>query len=471
MNQQEAIEKIKYALNLASELPDLEFKTAKNNIPKDIWRSISAFANRRGGGLIVFGVESNNKDVIGCYQIESMQRKLGEIFNDKMSFTLRPSYYLISWEHNKTVLAVYVPECPKDCMPCYFRPVGLPNGAYIRDGNSSRRLTDNEFRTYVASSKEFQFDLSQAVDTKLEDLSKDKIIFLLEKREESVKRGAKPELNSELLKNLGIVSKFDGEYVPTVGGYLIFSKNNPQIGYPFERYVIRCVRYAGNDVSSTIIDKSDIGGTLDNQIDDVYKFILKNIKKTALIVGTRRIERFEYPEEAIRELIANAVIHRDYKIIETFTQITVFEDRIVITNPGCLPPGVTIDNIRDAQFSRNLIIAGRLKDLDYLEEFGRGINLVIKKMEEWELSPPLFRNLVNSFQVILLGKKYKNLNERQLKIINTILIVGKLTVKDCLKILEGTPRATINKDLKDLREFNIIKSQGASVNTFYTIGF
>jgi len=472
MDQEEVIEKIKQALNLASELPDLEFKTASNNIPKDIWRSISAFANRRGGGLVVFGIGSDNKEVFGCSKIEEMQRKLGEIFNDKMSFVLRPNYFLISWESNKTILAVYIPECPKDYMPCYFRPVGLPNGAYIRDGNSSRKLTDNEFRTYIASSKEFQFDLSEAVNTKLWDLSEEKITFLLKKKEELVKRGASPEFNNELLRNLGIISKFDGEYVPTIAGYLLFSQNNPQARYPFERYVIRCVRYSGNDVSSEIIDKSDIGGTLDEQIDNVYKFILKNIKKTAQITGTKRVERYEYPEEAIRELIANAIIHRDYKIIETFTQVTIFEDRITITNPGCLPHGVTIDNIRDAQFSRNSIIAGRLKDLEYLEEFGRGIDLVIGKMEEWNLSPPLFRNLVNSFQVILLGQKYKNLNERQQKIINTLLLVGKLTIRDCVKkILRGTPRATINKDLKDLREFKIIKSHGASINTFYTLGF
>ena len=472
MNKKEIIEKIKYSLSLASELPDLEFKTATNHIPNDIWRSISAFANRRGGGLIVFGIYSNNKDVVGCSQVENMQHKLGEIFNDKMSFVLRPNYHLINWENSKTLLVLEIPECPKDYMPCYFKSVGLPNGAYIRDGNSSRRITDNEFRTYIASSKEFQFDLSEAINTKLRDLSKNKITFLLEKREELVKRGAASELNNELLKNLGIIAQFDKEYLPTVGGYLIFSKINPQNKFPFERYTVRCVRYSGNDVSSEIIDKNDIGGTLDEQIDDVYKFILKNIKKTALIVGTKRIEKYEYPEEAIRELIANAVIHRDYKIIETFTQITIFEDRITITNPGCLPPGVTIDNIRDAQFSRNSIIAGRLKDLDYLEEFGRGIDLVIRKMEEWELSPPLFRNLVNSFQVMLLGPKYKNLNERQLKIINILLIVGKLTIKDCVKkILRGTPRATINKDLKDLRDFNVIKSHGASVNTFYTLGF
>jgi len=142
MTDQQIIEKIKYGLTLSTELPDLEFKTSRNNVPNDIWRTISAFANRRNGGLIVFGVSQERNAVEGCDNLDLMQRKLVEYFNDKMSFILRPEYHVINYE-GKTILAVYVPECPKDYMPCYFKPVGLPNGAYIREGNSNRRITDN----------------------------------------------------------------------------------------------------------------------------------------------------------------------------------------------------------------------------------------------------------------------------------------------------------------------------------------
>lgn len=470
MTEEQIIEKIKYGLALSSELPDLEFKTARNNIPNDIWKTISAFANRRGGGLVVFGVSQEKNEVVGCENLDLMQKKLTEYFNDKMSFVLRPEYHVINYE-GKTILAVNIPECPKDYMPCYFKPPGLPNGAYIREGNTSRRITDNEFRTYVATSKEFQFDLSEAINTNRTDLSDSKILHLLNKREMDVKRGAESRIDDNLLQNLGIIFKFDGEFKPTVGGYLIFAHDPPQERNPYERYLVRCVRYAGNSAASEIIDSADIRGTLDVQVEDSYKFILKNIKKTAAIVGTKRIERFEYPEAAIRELIANAIIHRDYKIIETYTQVKIFDDRIEISNPGSLPPGVTVENIRDAQFSRNSIIASRLKDLDYLEEYGRGIDIVLKRMEEWGLPYPLFRNLVNNFEVILLGDKYRQLNERQMKLIDTLLIKGKITIKDCQKILNGVPRATINKDLRDLKELEIIIPHGASVNIFYTLAF
>lgn len=470
MTNEDIIKKIEYGLEIASELPELEFKTSTKNIPNDIWRSISAFANRRGGGLIVFGVDQRVNAVTGCENLDFMQTKLTEYFNDKMSFVLRPEYHIISYK-DKNIIAVCVPECPKDYMPCYFRPVGLPNGAYIREGNTSRRITDNEFRTYVATSKEFQFDRSEARGINKEGISIQKVEKLLEQSEAYVKRGASHETNEIVLENLGILGNFDGEYRPTVGGYLIFSKNDPQDKAPFDRFTVRCVRYSDSDPASKIIDSDDIKGTLDILIDKSYKFVLKNISKKSSIVGTKREDKYEYPEEAIRELVANAIIHRDYKIIETYNQIRVFQDRLEIVNPGSLPPGVTVDNIKEAQFSRNSMIAARLKDMHYLEEYGRGIDIVIKKMKEWGLPSPLFRNSVNSFEAILLGEKYKDINDRQIKLIDVLLIKNRLTVADCQKILRGTPRATINNDLKKLRDLGILITNGASVNTFYTLAF
>jgi len=470
MTDNEIVKKVEYGLSIKSELSDLEFKTSKSNIPNDIWRSISAFANRRGGGIIAFGVDQTLNKIVGCTNLDFIQTKLTEYFNQKMSFVLRPSYHVISY-NSVTFLAVVIPECPKDYMPCYYKPVGLPNGAYIREGNTSRKITDNEFRTYIATSKEFQFDLSEARDTQLSDISISKVEKLLEESESLLKRGAVKTVDNDMLTNLGIISSFDNTVRPTVGGYLIFSNKEPQSRVPYDRYVIRCIRYEGSDPSSEIIDSADVKGTLDKLIDDSYMFVLKNISKKSTIEGTKRVEKYEYSEKAIRELIANAIIHRDYKILETYIQIRIFQDRLEIINPGSLPPGVTIDNIKEAQFSRNSMIASRLKDLRYMEEYGRGIDIVFTKMKEWGLPEPLFRNLVNSFEVILLGNKYRDINERQTKLIDILLIKNRLTAHDCRKILRGVPRATVNLDLKKLKDLSLLVSHGASINTYYTLAF
>jgi ATP-dependent DNA helicase RecG len=220
-------------------------------------------------------------------------------------------------------------------------------------------------------------------------------------------------------------------------------------------------------VATPIIDKLDIDGSLDEQIDTVQKFILRNIALKASIQGTKRIDQYEYPEEALRELVANAVIHRDYMITETYAQVNIFANRIEISNPGNLPPGVTIENIKDSQFSRNEVIASILKDMDYLEEYGRGIDIVFSKMREWNLLEPIFKNMSNTFRVVLLGEALKDLNERQVVIWNNLQDKRQITARECKEMFPEVSRATVNVDLNKLVERGLIVPKGSSFNTYY----
>ena len=473
MDQKTIKKFIQEGLKCSSETSIVEFKDGRGGLPKDTWRTVSSFAHKPSGGIIAFGFDENeNKKikVVGLENIASLQEKLSDLTNNEISFVLRPTYHILELE-NKNILAVFIPECPDQFKPCYRKILGLPNGACIRDGNTDRTMTKDEMIELVANSKKLKFDITKAEGVRLEDLSKEKILNLLIKSGERTKRNSSlKDINFELLKNLGIADEFKGEKVPTLAGFLIFAKNKPQKKSNFNRYIIRCVRYKGSSVSSDIIDKADIDGTLDEQIDNMEKFILRNIKKSAKIIGTKRIEKYEYSKKAIREIIANAVIHRDYKIIETYTQINVFEDRIDIFNPGCLPPGVTVENIKDAQVSRNVIVAARLKELDYLEEYGRGINIVFNKMEEWNLLPPIFKNTSNSFKVILMGEKLSSLNKVQIEIWTYLTENNKITAKECEKNLNFS-RKTINYNLKKMQDMGLIQSVGQSINTYYKANF
>jgi len=475
MNKDEARKLINEAFRYQSETSSVEFKDARGGLPKGMWKSVSAFSHRPGGGIVVFGVVEDKNEhklsVLGSEIIDNLQEKIGDLTNNEMSFVIRPEYYLLEKE-NKNLLAVYIPECPNQFKPCYYKSGGIPDGAYIRDGNTSRKITDEEMRNFIENSKKLKFDMTVAEGTSIEDLSNDKILELLVKSGKRTKRETFSEnISFELLKNLGIADIFNSLQLPTIAGFLIFSKNKPQEKQNFSRYVVRCVKYKGSNVATDIIDNIDIDGTLDCQIDDMQKFILRNIRMGAEIIGTKRVERYEYPEKAIREIIANAVIHRNYKITETYTQVNVFEDRIEVLNPGCLPPGVTIENIKDAQVSRNEIIAARLKELDYLEEYGRGIDIVFNKMREWRLLPPIFKNSTNSFKVILMGEKLSKLNNRQVKIWEYLVENKRITAKECENILPDTPRQTINYDLSKMRKMGLLHSVGESIGTYYEANF
>lgn len=109
--------------------------------------------------------------------------------------------------------------------------------------------------------------------------------------------------------------------------------------------------------------------------------------------------------------------------------------------------------------------------LDYLEEYGRGIDIVFSKMKEWGLLLPLFKNSTNSFKVILLGEKLSGLNMRQVQIWDYLIENKKITAKECEEILTDVPRKTINYDLKKLQEMGLIHQVGESRSTYYEANF
>ncbi len=414
---------------------------------------------------------NNQIDVVGADRIAEIQEKMSDLVSAEMSVVIRPEYFP-TVINGKTVLIVFIPECPDQFKPCYYKAVGMPNGAFVRVGNTNRKITDEEMRRFLDNAKLSKFDCTLAPDTTIDELSETRIYELLTRTGQRTNRDTRfEEIDFELLKNLGIADNFEHGKLPTIAGYLIFAKGKPQAKRSFNRYIVRCVKYKGSNAATDIIDKAEIDGTLNEQIDAIQKFILRNIRISAQIVGTKRIERYEYPEKAIREIVANAVIHRDYRITETYTQVNVFEDRLEIFNPGCLPPGVTVDNIRDAQVSRNEIIAARLKDLDYLEEYGRGIDIVFTETEKWGLLQPIFKNTTNSFKVILPGEKLSKLNDRQLRIWDYLVERKKITATACVELFPDISRATINNDLSKMQELGLIHASGASIGTYYEPNF
>ncbi|NCN82750.1 MAG: hypothetical protein GW947_02170 [Candidatus Pacebacteria bacterium] len=466
---------IKKARHHKTETDNVEFKDARGGFPSSCWKSISSFSHKPGGGIIVFGIyedrDSGKIEIVGGLDLAFLQEKIVSFLNEVMQNHGIYSLRIVELD-KKELLVLCVSETNEERKPCFNKRLGLPRGACIREGNVDRVITDEEMRAFIRNSDIFKFDKTQASQASIDLLDVGKIKELLIKSAEKAKRKFVDSApTNKVMKNLGVIDNFNGNYFPTVGGFLIFSNVQPQTLLPFSRYVVRCVRYAGFSVSTPILDKQDILGTLDEQIDLIHQFILRNISLRAEIIGSKRVEKYEYPPEAIRELVANAVIHRDYLITETYTQINIFSNRIEISNPGNLPPGITIENLRDSQFSRNEIIASLLKDLDYLEEYGRGINIVLSRMEEWSLLEPIFKNAANSFKVVLLGDTFSHLNERQIKIWHFLQENPTITAKECVKLSPSASRPTINKDLQGLVQVQLIKLRGAASGTYYEPGF
>jgi ATP-dependent DNA helicase RecG len=151
--------------------------------------------------------------------------------------------------------------------------------------------------------------------------------------------------------------------------------------------------------------------------------------------------------------------------------VNVFSNRVEISNPGNLPPGITIDTIRDSQFSRNQFIASILRNLEFLEEYGRGIDIVYAAMDAAGLLPPIFKNSTNSFKVILLGGSFKDLNQRQVEIWHKLQEVARLSARQMVDMFPATSRPTINNDIRKLVDTGLIVSKGSGYNTYYEAKF
>lgn len=465
---------IETALKRHTETDFIEFKEASINIPNDIWKTVSAFSHNPDGGIIVFGVHedkvSRKLTPVGSTSPALLQENFTSFIHEKMkncgSFTIT----IVDINSVSLVVATINP-ISNEQKPCYFKDLGLPNGACIREGNTNRVITDIEMKNFIRNSSVFKFDRTKAINIDSNEINRDKVKTLLEKSSNRTNRtNLDNNPTDENLINLGILGRFNGTINPTVAGILIFSKRDPQNFLDYSRYVIRCIRYQGNNVATEIIDSQDIHGTLDSQIENVHKFILRNIRKEAFIIGTKREEKYEYPEDALRELVANAIIHRDYMISETYTQIAIFANRIEISNPGNLPPGITIENLKEAQFSRNEVIAKILKDLDYMEEYGRGIDLVFAKMKEQLLPEPLFQNISNKFTVKLLGAVYRDLNTRQWKILEFIQNKKNSSANDIITSFGASAsRATIYNDLAKLTKKELITLSKVDSQQYYSL--
>ncbi len=460
------------AINSDAELPKIELKDGQGGVGAKLYKEISALSNTAGGGMIVFGIREDRQSipklqVVGIRNTQELQEKLYQYIDSKMT---SPGEYTIKQISFKgaSLVVVCVSELPLEKKPCYYTDTGINRGSYIRVGNVSRPTTPEEVRSFLMYSPEYKYDQRPVKSATPDILNRAKVVQFFNDSAARTGRSIDGTENIDKnMANLKLTVDDGGSVYPTYAGMLLFSQNQPQEIGDLSRYIVRCVRYSDQTVSSDIIDSLDVGGTLDAQVDQTIAFILRNIPRSARLVKAKRVERYEYPEDALREAIVNAIIHRDYSISQTYVQVAIFSDRIEISNPGTLPPGVTVENLKESQFSRNTTIAAVMRDLKYMEEFGRGIDLIYSRLREWGLPEPLFKNKSNMFKAILLGQAFNKLNERQIAIWNAIQERNSLTSKAVREMFPDISRASINNDIRKLVDANLITPSGSGINTFY----
>lgn len=168
------------------------------------------------------------------------------------------------------------------------------------------------------------------------------------------------------------------------------------------RAAVQLVRRAGvGPGPGPIRARAEVAGPLDTVAERCLAFIAEHTGRHEVVAGLTRESIPEYPEGVVREAVVNALAHRDYGLVGSTVDITIWDDRLEVTSPGPLPGHITVENIRAEHYSRNPRIMRVLKTLGLVEEYGEGVDRMFLEMESRLLEPPLFSATSDSVTVTL----------------------------------------------------------------------
>lgn len=443
----------------------LEFK---QELPADSskWiKTIVAYANGAGGRLVI-GVD-NQRNVIGISRdtdIFDLKDKIADTISQMCSPQIMFDIYQESVD-DKTLVVIEV--FPGNDTPYYIKSWGKENGTFIRLNATTRNADITTIDELELRGKRRYYD--ELPFTELEVTDKDIDILC----SEFAKR-TKHEITAETLVNMHILQKRENTLIATkayaifLGKYDMFSK-------------IQCARFKGIE-RVHFIDKKDFDGTLLSQVEGAYHFVLDHINLGIEINGLYRKEQYELPEAIIRELILNAVIHRNY-MMSSCVQVAVYDDRVEISSPGSLFGTLTLEDALSGRSSiRNKVIAGVCEKLGIVEGWGTGLKRIIGVCHEMKIPEPEFLEIGDLLRVNFYRPTYTKdvytaesavkvpckCPENAVKVYNAIAEYPKSSNKDLCIILGLSDRAVRNQ-IKILKDSGLIERIGSDKSGYWEI--
>jgi ATP-dependent DNA helicase RecG len=238
---------------------------------------------------------------------------------------------------------------------------------------------------------------------------------------------------------------------------------------------VRVARFKGTEPLH-FLDMKVIEGGLIAQRAAIVEFIQRHISMAAEVKGLEREERWEYPLEALREAVTNALCHRDYRDPGN-VQVRIFDDRLEVWNPGTLPPELSLEALRRTHRSvpRNRLIAHAFFLIKFIEQWGTGTLRMIEVCREAGLPEPEFAELSGAFVVTFrkskLTREYLTglgLNERQLAAVEYVRAHGRITNREYVA-LTHVARPTATRDLAALVAKVVFQQHGRGRGSYFTL--
>jgi ATP-dependent DNA helicase RecG len=353
-----------------------EFKSADVS-PRDLAKELGAFLNADGGRVLIGVDDDGVVSGLGSWAEESVMN----IARTSLHPAVIPRWQRVVMVGAPDIAVVSVDRGVE-------KPYGVGGGEsrryYIRVGSTSREATREELLRMAQASGMVQSDLRPVAGAVFEDLDPAELAMRFEGRRSVVWEGLDDDQRRRILVDAEILhAETRG---PTIAGLLCYGRD-PQRRLPEASIV--CAAYRGAEISAELIDRADVGGRVDRQVHDAAAFVKRNTPNSSGVSGVERVDSPRPSIESIREILANAVAHRDYSIAGP-VQVRVFADRLVVVSPGALPNGVSKDAMRiGVSVRRNPFVVQHLVERRVVDALGRGIVLVIEECLTRGLPEPL----------------------------------------------------------------------------------
>ncbi len=376
---------------------------------RDLAKEIVAFANL-AGGVILLGVADDGA-IMGTDR-DDLEEWVMETCRVKIDPPIIPYF---EWhrdlEHGKDVALIKIVAGPDKP---YSRLHNNQRVYFIRVGSTSREASREELVRMFQASGQLRYGVRPVPGATIGDLDmrrlKDYFIRVLAQPCPDDRDAGGWE---KLLVNLDLMVAVDGLAVPTVDGMLLFGTNPkrylPQSG-------IRCIAYPGEaadygaradmDLKGPMVLLGEKDGSVleSGLVERALDFVNGHTGISSTLQGAVRVDRRDYPAEVLREVIVNALVHRDYSVTGTDIMVSVYSDRVEVISPGRLPNSATVESLRAGfRYARNQTLVNVMRDYRYVEFRGMGIrSKVIPGMLAHNGTEPEFVETEWSFTVRLL---------------------------------------------------------------------
>ena len=432
-------------------------KEAQDKEFKEIWKdqylkTLCAFANSEGGVLYI-GIRKDGTPV-GVENPEEFLEILPNKIRNKLGIIPDIKLELMK---NKEIIKIIIK--PSE-MPVFYK-----GRFYIRSGSTTQEVNGYDLMRIIMKKHKISWDSlpSEAGIDEIDEATVERFKVMAKGRLAILGN----ESHKNILENLEFIK--DGKL--TNAAILLFGKN------PQKFYLNSISRVGRFKTSTEILDTVIIKGNIFEQVDALVNAIKKHINVRYVIEDVQRKDVWDYPLPAIREACINALIHRDY-MDSAEIQIKIYDDHMWFWNPGGLPDGITIEDLKKEHASRprNKLIAMTFYYAGLIERWGTGTKRIVDLCKEQGLPEPEFKEEFGGFSVVFWKDIYNEeylrklgLSERQIKAVLYVKENGKITNREYQKI-NNCSRNTASNDLKKLVLKGVLKESGKKgAGSYYEI--